>query len=133
MELLMTPAVSVQGAVAVPFSNPGLPINCCAAAELMVSEMVVVCVSVPEVPVIVIVLVPVVAVLLAVNVKTLVVVVGLTPKDAVTPLGRAEFDKVTAPVKPLMSVTEIVLFHALLCAKVFVEQTTKQYRPGHIS
>src|ERR1043165_7540500 len=26
-------------------------------------------------------------------------------------------------------ITEIVLFRALLCAKVFVEQTTKQYRP----
>jgi hypothetical protein len=40
--LLITPAVKVQGAVAVPFSKPGLPMSCVAEAELMVSEMVVV-------------------------------------------------------------------------------------------
>src|SRR5690348_7815719 len=96
----MTAGVSVQGAVLVPFSNPGSPISCCAAAELMVSEMVVVCVSDPDVPVIVIVLVPVVAELLAVNVRTLVDVVGFVPNDAVTPLGRAEFESVTDPVNP---------------------------------
>ena len=32
----------VHGAVLVPFSKPGFPISCCAAAELMVSEMIVV-------------------------------------------------------------------------------------------
>ena len=42
-ELLITPAVRVQGAVlALPFSKPGLPSNCCAALEFTVSEMVVV-------------------------------------------------------------------------------------------
>ena len=30
-------------------------------------------------------------------------------------------------------ITEIVLFHALLCAKVFVEQTTKQYDQTDLS
>jgi hypothetical protein len=39
---LITPDVRVHGAVAVPFSKPGLPINWVAAAELMVSEIVVV-------------------------------------------------------------------------------------------
>ncbi len=74
--------------------------SCVAEAELMVNEMVVVCVSVPDVPVIVTVEVPVVAVVLAVNVTTLVDVVGLVPKLAVTPLGRPEADKVTLPVNP---------------------------------
>lgn len=71
-----------------------------AEAELIVRLMLVVWVSVPEVPVTVIVLVPVVAVLLAVNVSTLLEVVGLTPNDAVTPLGRPEAERLTDPVKP---------------------------------
>lgn len=66
----------------------------------MVRETVVVCVSVPEVPVIVTVEVPVVAVELAVNVTTLVEVVGLVPNVAVTPDGRAEVERVTLPVNP---------------------------------
>ena len=115
---MMTPAVRVQGAVLVPFSKPGLPMSCVAAAELMVRLMVVVWDRVPEVPVIVIVLVPVVAVLLAVNVKTLVDVVGLVPNEAVTPLGRAEFDRVTDPVNPLLGVTVIVLLPFVPCFTV---------------
>ena len=70
------------------------------AGAVMVSETVVVCVSVPEVPVIVTVEVPVVAVELAVKVTTLVEVVGLVPKEAVTPDGNPEADNVTLPVKP---------------------------------
>src|SRR6185437_15547677 len=112
----MTPAVRVQGAVAVPFSKPGLPMSCVAAAELMVRLMVVVCDRVPEVPVMV--LVPVVAVLLAVNVKTLVDVVGLVPNEAVTPLGRAEFDSEIDPVNPLLGVTVIVLLPFVPCFTV---------------
>jgi hypothetical protein len=92
--------------------------SCCAAAELMVSEMVVVCVSDPETPVIVIVLVPVVAVLLAVNVRTLVDVVGLVPNEAVTPLGNAEFESVTDPVKPPDGVTVMVLLPLVPCLTV---------------
>jgi hypothetical protein len=95
-----------------------LTISCVAEAELMVSEMVVVCVSVPEVPVIVIVLVPVVAVLLAVNVRTLVDVVGFVPNEAVTPLGRAEFESVTDPVNPPDGVTVIVLLPLVPCFTV---------------
>ncbi len=110
MELLITPAVKLQGAVAVPFSNPGLPISCVVPpAALMVSEMVVVCVSVPDVPVIVTVAVPVVAVELAVKVTTLVEVVGFVPKLAVTPLGRPEAESVTDPVNPPEGVTVTVL------------------------
>jgi hypothetical protein len=85
------------------------------ATALMVREIEVVWVSVPEVPVIVIVLVPVVAVLLAVKVNTLVPVVGLVPKVAVTPDGRAEVDKLTDPVKPPEGVTVIVLFPLVPC------------------
>lgn len=115
---MITPAVKLQGAVFVPFSKPGLPINCCAAAELIVRLMVVVWVSDPDVPVMVIVLVPVVAVLLAVNVRTLVDVVGFVPKLAVTPPGRAEFESVTDPVNPFRSVTEIVLLPLVPCFTV---------------
>src|SRR5689334_5248165 len=114
----MTPAVRVHGAVAVPFSNPGLPMSRCAAAELMVKETVVVCVRLPETPVTVMVLVPVVAVLLAVKVRTLVEVVGFVPNEAVTPLGRAEVDRVTDPVKPLRSVSVIVLLPLVPCLTV---------------
>ena len=73
-----------------------------------VSEMVVVAVRLPEVPVIVTVDVPVVAVLLAVNVTTLDPVVGLVPNAAVTPLGRLEAARVTLPVNPPTSVTVMV-------------------------
>lgn len=115
---MMTPAESDHGAVLVPFSNPGLPISWVAEAELMVREIVVVCVSEPDVPVTVMVLVPVVAVLLAVKVRTLVDVVGLVPKLAVTPLGRAEFERVTDPVKPFDGVTVIVLLPLVPCLTV---------------
>ena len=92
--------------------------SCWAAAELMVSEMVVVCVSEPDVPVTVIVLVPVVALLLAVNVSPLVDVVGFVPNEAVTPLGRAELDSVTEPVKPPDGVTVTVLLPLVPCFTV---------------
>ncbi len=115
MELLITPAVRLQGAVLVPFSNPGLPISCVAVAELMVSVIEVVWLSVPDTPVTVIVDVPVVAVELAVNVNTLVEVVGLVPNVAVTPLGRAEVESVTDPVKPFDGVTLIVLLPLAPC------------------
>lgn len=59
---------------------------------------------------------PVVAVVLAVSVRTLVEVAGLVPNVAVTPDGRPEADKVTLPVKPPMSVTEIVLVPLDPCA-----------------
>lgn len=79
------------------------------ATAFTVREIVVVCVSVPEVPVMVTVAVPVVAVLLAVNVTTLVDVVGLVPKVAVTPEGKPDADKLTLPVNPPEGVTVIVL------------------------
>jgi hypothetical protein len=79
-------------------------------AAFTVSEIVVVCVSVPEVPVIVTVAAPVVAVELAVRVKTLVEVVGLVPNAAVTPEGSPDADRVTEPVNPPDGVTVMVLF-----------------------
>jgi hypothetical protein len=77
----------------------------------MVKLIVVVCVSVPEVPVIVTVVgPPTVAVALAVKVKTLVLLVLVGLKDAVTPLGRVELTaKLTLPVKPLTGFTVIML------------------------
>jgi hypothetical protein len=79
--------------------------------EVTVRLTVVVCVSVPEVPVIVTVVgPPTVAVALAVNVKTLVLLVLVGLKDAVTPLGRVELTaKLTLPVKPLTGFTVIML------------------------
>jgi len=71
--------------------------------------MVVVCVSVPEVPVTVTVAAPVVAVLLAVSVNVLVLVVLAGLKLAVTPLGRPEAARLTEPVKPFTGVTVMVL------------------------
>ena len=114
----------------VPFSKPGLPMSCCAAAELMVSEMVVVCVNDPEVPVTVIVLVPVVAVLLAVKVSTLVDPVGLVPKEAVTPLGRADVDSVTDPLKPFAGVTVMVLLPLVPCFTVRLAGEAESEKSG---
>lgn len=113
-----------------PFSNPPLTIRFCAAAELIVRLIVVVCVSVPEVPVMVMVLVPVVAVLLAVKVRTLVEVVGFVPNVAVTPLGRAEFESVTDPVKPLEGVTVIVLLPLVPCLTVRLAGEAESEKSG---
>lgn len=87
-----------------------------AATVVTVRLMVVVCVSVPDVPVIVTVDVPVVAVELAVNVTTLLEVVGFVPKVAVTPVGNPEAERVTLPVKPFRSATEMVLVPVEPCA-----------------
>jgi hypothetical protein len=78
---------------------------------VIVRLMVVVCVSVPEVPVMVTVVgPPTVAVALAVKVKTLVVLVLDGLKDAVTPVGRVDVTaKLTLPVKPFKGFTVIVL------------------------
>jgi len=83
------------------------------AVAFTVNEIVVVCVSEPEVPVMVTVEVPVVAVELAVNVTELLEVVGLVPKLAVTPEGRPDAESVTLPVKPPEAVTVIVLLALL--------------------
>ena len=128
--MLMTAGVSVHGAVLVPFSKPGSPMSCCAAAELIVSEMLVVCVNDPDVPVTVIVLVPVVAELLAVKVSTLVDVVGFVPNEAVTPLGRAEVDSVTDPVKPLEGVTVTVLLPLVPCFTVRLAGEAESEKSG---
>lgn len=79
------------------------------AGGFTVSEIVVVCVMLPETPVIVTTVVPVVAVLLAVSVSTLVLVVGFVLNDAVTPEGRGDAESVTLPVNPSTGFTVIVL------------------------
>jgi hypothetical protein len=97
---------------------PWATLNVLGAAEsvkldggVIVRLTVVVCVSVPEVPVMVMVNgPPLVAEGLTVNVKTLVVVVLVGLKDAVTPLGKPEVTaKLTVPVKPFSGFTVIVL------------------------
>jgi hypothetical protein len=74
-----------------------------------VSAIVVVVVSVPEVPVIVTVAGPSVAVLEAVSVRALLVVVLAGLNEAVTPAGRPLADRATEPVKPFAGTTVIVL------------------------
>ena len=86
------------------------------ATPVTVSEIVVVWLNVPDVPVIVTVDVPVVAVELAVNVTELEVVVGLVPNVAVTPEGRPEADRLTLLVKPPEGVTVTVLLPLDPCA-----------------
>jgi len=73
-----------------------------------VSAMVVLAVSVPEVPVTVMVLVAAVAVAATVNVTTLVEVAGFVAKAAVTPVGNPDAARVTLPANGLTSVTVIV-------------------------
>jgi len=75
----------------------------------IVSEIVVVFVKLPEIPVTVTVTVPVAAVLLAASVKVLVLAVLLGLNDAVTPLGRPNADKLTLALKPFWGATVIVL------------------------
>ena len=76
---------------------------------LTLSAIVVDADRLPEVPVIVTMAGPVAAVLLAVNVTRLELLVGFVPHEAVTPLGRFVAARVTAPVNPPVSITEIVL------------------------
>ncbi len=74
----------------------------------MVNAMVVLAVRPPEVPVMVTVDVPEAAELPAVSVSTLDAAVGLALNDADTPEGRPDAARVTLPVKPFASATEIV-------------------------
>jgi len=69
-------------------------------------EMVVVAVSLPDVPVMVSVAVPILAELLATRVSTLLPTVGVGKKDAVTPLGRPETARFTLPTNPKRGLTE---------------------------
>ncbi len=96
----------------------------------MVSEMVVVWLSEPDVPVTVMVLVPVVAVLVAVKVRTLVDVVGLVPNEAVTPLGRVEVESDTDPVKPPDGATVTVLAPLAPCFTVKLAGEAESEKSG---
>ena len=126
--MFRTPAVRVHGAE--PLSNPPLTMSCCPAAELMVSEMVVVWLSEPDVPVTVTEVVPVVAVLVAVKVRTLVDVAGFVPNEAVTPLGRADVASDTDPVKPPEGVTVIVLVPLVPCLTVRLDGEAESEKSG---
>lgn len=77
--------------------------------EVTVRLIVVVWVSVPDVPVIVTATVPRVAVVVAVKVRVLFPVVLAGLKVAVTPAGRPEADRLTVPVKPFNGFTVMVL------------------------
>jgi hypothetical protein len=78
-------------------------------AVVIVRDIVVVFVKLPDVPVTVIETVPVVAVVLAVSVSVVEEVAGFGLNEAVTPLGSPEAEKLTSPVKPFWGVMVIVL------------------------
>ena len=82
------------------------------------SEIAVVFVKVPDVPLTVKMTAPVVAALPAVSVNVLVLVVLLGLNDAVTPLGRPDADKLTLPLKPFCGATVMVLAPLAPCAIV---------------
>ena len=108
--LQITPALNVQGALAVPFSKPLLPSNCVGPeAEVTVSEIVVLWVRLPDIPVTVIVADAGAAELAAVSVSVLVVAVAAGLNEALTPEGKPVTDRVTVPVKPFDGLTVIVL------------------------
>ena len=84
----------------------------------------------PEVPEMVTVAVPAVAELLAVSVSRLVPVVGFIPNAAVTPLGRPDATSVTAPVKPPVGLTVIVLVPMPPWAMLKVLSAAESVKPG---
>jgi hypothetical protein len=88
--------------------TPPVPLT----AGFTVRAIVVLCVSVPLVPVMVTVAGPVVAVLDAVKLSTLVAVAGFVLNAAVTPAGNPPALSVTPPVNPPDGVTVIVLVPA---------------------
>ena len=96
---VVPPLTEINGVIVVGVQTP---------EPVTVSEIDVVAVRLPEVPVMVTVEVPVAAELLAVKVNTLEPVVGLVAKLAVTPEGRPVEARVTEPVKPLAPVTVMV-------------------------
>jgi len=114
--LPVNPPMSVTAMVSVPLAPcvtvsedaDGASVKPVVTLATTVSEIVVLAVRLPEVPLMVTVEVPAAAVLLAAKVTTLEPVVGLVPKVAVTPLGRPLAASVTLPVKPPASFTETV-------------------------
>lgn len=86
--------------------------------ESTVRLIVVVLISLPEVPVIVMVAGPVVAVELAAKVKVLMEIVGFVPNVALTPLGKPKALSTTLPEKPPEKVTVIVLAPLAPCLMV---------------
>lgn len=72
---------------------------------MIVSGMIVVCATPPDVPVTVRLYDPAAAVLLAVRVNWLLFVVGFVENELVTPLGRPDTARVTLPVNPYSALT----------------------------
>lgn len=87
-------------------------------------------VNVPEVPVMVIVEVPLPADEATVNVSALVAVAGLVANAAVTPVGSPDAASATLPVKPLSSVTVMVLVPVLPKATVRSPGEAERVKPG---
>ena len=102
------------------------------ATDCTVREIVVVLVTLPDIPVMVAVTVPVVAVPLAVNVNVLVLVALAGLKEAVTPLGRPEADKLTLPLKPFCGVMVTVLVPLVPCkiVRLLGDAESVKFVPG---
>ncbi len=113
-EVLPTTSLAKANEVGVSVTT-GVPL-----AAVMVSEMEVVAVRLPEVPVTVTVVVPVVAPVDTVKRSVLVVPVGFGLNVGVTPFGRVELDKVTLPLKPPKGVTVMVEIPVAPCSMVRV-------------
>lgn len=105
-----------------------------AGAALTVTEMVVMAVALPDVPVMVTVAGPVAAVLLAVSVSVLVVraetVAGFGLNDHVSPAGKPDADNVTLPLKPFCGVTEMLLVPLAPCVTGTVDGDADSVKLG---
>jgi hypothetical protein len=98
--------------------------------EFTVRLIVVVSLSVPDVPVIVTVTVPVAAVVAAVRVSVLVVVPGFGLNAAVTPLGNPEAVNVTSPLNPPDGSIVTVLVPVFPCTIVTLAGAAEMAKPG---
>lgn len=116
--LPLKPLCGVIVIVLFPLAPPGVRTTEAGEAERVkfptdtvstVRLIVVVFISVPDVPVTVTVTVPVAAVLPAVRVSVLEEVAGFGVNAAVTPVGKPDADRVTLPLKPFCGVIAIVV------------------------
>ena len=111
LPLLVVPTTSFPNE-----SEAGVRVTIGPVAPVIVSWIVVACVSEPDVPVMVTVEVPLAAEAPTVKVRVLVVEVGFGENAADTPLGKPLALKVTLLLKPLTGTTVMVLVPLLPCA-----------------
>jgi hypothetical protein len=134
----LKPFAGVRVIVAVPefpcamLTLPGDAERVKFTGAVTVRVIVVVLVTLPDVPVIVTKAVPVVAELLADSVSVLAVLAGFGPNDAVTPLGRPDADNVTPLLKPLYGVMLMVGVPGAPCAMLTLPGDAESVKPGAV-